>query len=55
MAAKRTGFDVRQAFLAGFAEDADGLWSELVLAGERYPRYLREFWTSRQSVKFLLY
>ena len=48
MAAKRNAFEVRQEFLAGFAEDADGLWSELVLAGQRYPRYLREFWTSRQ-------
>ena len=48
MTAKRTGFEERQAFLADFAQDLDGLWSELVLDGQRYPRYLREFWTSRQ-------
>ena len=48
MAARRTAFEARQAFLAGFAEDQDGLWSELVLDGQRYPRYHREFWTSRQ-------
>jgi hypothetical protein len=46
--AKRTEFGERQAFLGGFAQDLDGLWSELVLDGQRYPRYLREFWTSRQ-------
>ena len=48
LAGKRTGFEERQAFLAGFAGDLDGLWSELVLDGQRYPRYVREFWTSRQ-------
>lgn len=48
MAAKRNAFEERQAFLAGFAEDEEGLWSELVLEGQRLPRYVREFWTSRQ-------
>ena len=48
MGAKRNAFEEREEFLAGFAEDQDGLWSELVLAGQRYPRYVREFWTSRQ-------
>ncbi len=41
-------FETRRDFLASFADDADGLWSEVVLGGERYPRYVREFWTSRQ-------
>jgi hypothetical protein len=41
-------FEARRAFLAGFSEDEDGLWSEVVLEGQRYPRYIREFWTSRQ-------
>lgn len=48
MAARRSAFETRREFLAGFADDQDGLWSELVLEDERYPRYLREFWTSRQ-------
>jgi hypothetical protein len=48
LAAKRNEFDERREFLAGFAEDEDGLWSELVQEGQRYPRYVREFWTSRQ-------
>ncbi len=48
MAVKRNAFEEREKFLAKFAEDQDGLWSELVLAGQRYPRYVREFWTSRQ-------
>jgi len=48
LAAKRNAFEERQAFLAGFAEDDEGLWSELVLEGQRLPRYVREFWTSRQ-------
>lgn len=41
-------FEARRDFLASFADDGDGLWSEVVLGGERYPRYVREFWTSRQ-------
>ena len=48
LAVKRNAFEEREKFLAKFAEDQDGLWSELVLAGQRYPRYVREFWTSRQ-------
>ena len=48
MAARRTAFEERRDVLAGFAQDDEGLWSELVLDGERYPRYQREFWTSRQ-------
>jgi hypothetical protein len=48
LTAKRTAFEERQAFLATFAQDDEGLWSELVLDGQRYPRYQREFWTSRQ-------
>ncbi len=44
----RDAFEERRDFLAGFADDGDGLWSELVLGSERYPRYVREFWTSRQ-------
>lgn len=48
MAARRSGFETRREFLGGFADGQDGLWSELVLEGERFPRYLREFWTSRQ-------
>ena len=41
-------FEERRDFLAGFAGDDDGLWSEFVLEGQRYPCYIREFWTSRQ-------
>jgi hypothetical protein len=50
LAAKRRAgaFETRREFLAGFARDEDGLWSELVLEDQRYPRYTREFWTSRQ-------
>lgn len=48
MAAKRNAYEARREFLAGFAEGQEGLWGELVLEGQRYPRYLREFWTSRQ-------
>ena len=44
----RDPFQVRQAFLESFAEDGDGLWSEVVGEGERIPRWSREFWTSRQ-------
>lgn len=44
----RDPFQVRQAFLESFAEDGDGLWSEVVGEGERIPRLSREFWTSRQ-------
>jgi hypothetical protein len=48
LARKRTAFDGRQALLAGFAEDDEGVWSELVTEGQRFPVYVREFWTSRQ-------
>lgn len=48
MAAKRNAYEARREFLAGFAEGQEGLWGELILEGQRYPRYLREFWTSRQ-------
>lgn len=49
MARRNRGvFEERRDFLAAFADDGDGLWSEVVLGGERYPRYVREFWTSRQ-------
>jgi len=44
----RDPFEVRQAFLESFAQDGDGLWSEVVAEGERIPRWSREFWTSRQ-------
>jgi len=41
-------FETRRAFLETFAEDAEGLWSEVVAEGQRIPRWSREFWTSRQ-------
>ncbi len=44
----RNPWETRQAFLESFAEDSRGLWSELVIEGERIPCWIREFWTSRQ-------
>lgn len=44
----RSAFEDRRDFLEGFTEGGDGLWSELVLGAERFPRYMSEFWTSRQ-------
>jgi SAM-dependent methyltransferase len=44
----RSAFEERRDFLKGFADDGDGLWSEVVLGTERVPRYVSEFWTSRQ-------
>ena len=41
-------FEARRVFLGTFAEDPDGIWSEVVAEGERIPRWSREFWTSRQ-------
>ncbi len=44
----RDSFEARRTFLEAFAEDAEGLWSEVVAEGERIPCWSREFWTSRQ-------
>jgi len=41
-------FETRRAFLGAFAEDGEGLWSEVLAEGERIPQWSREFWTSRQ-------
>ncbi len=38
-----------RAFLESFApDDGPARWDEVVLDGRAYPRYAREFWTSRQ-------
>jgi hypothetical protein len=47
-AKSRDPFEARRAFLAAFAEDEEGLWSEVVAEGERLPIWRREFWTARQ-------
>lgn len=41
-------FEQRKDFLRRFAPDEGGFWDELVQGQERFPRYRREFWTSRQ-------
>ena len=44
----RDSFETRRAILESFAEDSEGLWSEMVAEDERIPCWSREFWTSRQ-------
>jgi SAM-dependent methyltransferase len=44
MAKQKTGRD----FLETFAEDTEGVWSEVEAEGQRVPCWSREFWTSRQ-------
>lgn len=45
---KADAFKAHRDFLEGFASDHEGVWTELVLEGRRFPVYIREFWTSRQ-------
>jgi hypothetical protein len=48
MPVRRSTFEAAQARLAAFAPDAEGLWSELQVGGERFHVFSREFWTARQ-------
>lgn len=41
-------FESRRSFLRNFAPDSEEYWSEVIISGDSYPCYSREFWTSRQ-------